>query len=572
MAGAFSRALWPWGSGRPSSSSDSSSSARDGDVHAFAARASWRSPTIDRRLDFTGASPPSSAPRLGSSSPPPRIGRPVPPTVRFTTPPSRFVPSYNPIHRVWRAATPFPTASATSTPSPPTAADDITEVHMPHVDMDSSRILAYAFVEPACADPSLFIRIALERHGGDPPVRLAPSSHGTMMVVFGHSYFRKTTICSGPINMDGHQLRLVRHEEAEFRVICPYKRLMELAATDFPPEHWNENGIRRAFQVWGQVCSIASSCLREVEVQGRPQGVADYSVVRVLVLVDENQRITRGLLVRNPNGEISGIAKVRMVGDWAHPLGSPPPDDHQFSDSMDDDAPRADASTPRAARTGSFQPPSSGSSRPRSRFRREAAGPGPCRALGSVLFPSAPLWTFVTGAATALARALSLAGVPVLTIRDLPTPTRPGTPPLPTPPGALFSDNDEITCVLPQARSVLPSLGDLLEEEEHEVSLRKRRVRRKRAVDSASKVRRSRRLAAKEIPFYEDATAKATRVKVAQLDLAKASARMKEAVQSSGILSRPAPKKMSPWKLRCLGRACGLGHLSELEDEVATTA
>ena len=55
---------------------------------------------------------------------------------------------------------------------------------MPPVDMEPCRRLAYAFVEPECADLGLFIRTALEQRGGDPLVRLAASSHGSMMVVF----------------------------------------------------------------------------------------------------------------------------------------------------------------------------------------------------------------------------------------------------------------------------------------------------------------------------------------------------------------------------------------------------
>jgi hypothetical protein len=89
---------------------------------------------------------------------------------------------------------------------------------------------------------------------------------------------------------------------------------------------------------------------------------------------------------------------------------------------------------------------------------------------------------------------------------------------------------------------------------EHEVSVRRRRARRKRAHDSTTKTRRhSLRLAAKEDPFYVDPTSKATRVKAAQLDLARASARMKEALASSGVLERPAPSKITSSKLRCLG-------------------
>jgi hypothetical protein len=46
---------------------------------------------------------------------------------------------------------------------------DYAQVYMPAVDMEPSRRLAYAFVEPACVDPGLFIRLALEQRGGDPP-------------------------------------------------------------------------------------------------------------------------------------------------------------------------------------------------------------------------------------------------------------------------------------------------------------------------------------------------------------------------------------------------------------------
>ena len=108
---------------------------------------------------------------------------------------------------------------------------------MPHVDMEPCRCLAYAFIEPECADPGLFIRTALEQRGGDPPVRLAASSHGSMMVVFRHPFFREETLRHGPLHLDDCVLRLVRHEEADFRFVCQYRRLAVLAATNFPPKH-----------------------------------------------------------------------------------------------------------------------------------------------------------------------------------------------------------------------------------------------------------------------------------------------------------------------------------------------
>jgi hypothetical protein len=109
---------------------------------------------------------------------------------------------------------------------------------------------------------------------------------------------------------------------------------------------------------------------------------------------------------------------------------------------------------------------------------------------------------------------------------------------------------------------------ELLAAEEHEVSLRHRRVRRKRAGDSASKLRRSLRLAAKEDPYYVDATSKASRVKAAQLDLSRASARLRGALEQSGILERPPPARIASRKLRLLGKVCGISTLSGADGEV----
>ena len=103
------------------------------------------------------------------------------------------------------------------------------------MDMEPCRRLAYAFIKPERPNPGFFIRSALEHRGGDPLVRLAPSSHGAMMVVFRHPFFREETLRRRPICFAGHILRLVRHEEADFRFVCRYRRLAVLAAANYTP-------------------------------------------------------------------------------------------------------------------------------------------------------------------------------------------------------------------------------------------------------------------------------------------------------------------------------------------------
>nr|CAB3483870.1 unnamed protein product [Digitaria exilis] len=291
--------------------------------------------------------------------------------------------------------------------------------------------------------------------------------------------------------------------------------------------------------------------------------------VRVLVLVDEQKKIKPELLVRNPCGEVAGIASLRVVGDWPHQAGAPAPDHHDFSDDTTFGPPMSGPYTPG---TGWADLSRGSTTRSRSSHFSSSGSTlrgGTCRTVGSCLYPSAPLWTFASGAFAALARALSLAGVPTITIRDLPTPVRPRTPPPPEAPTLVRRDENIIgQGTLPR----IPSLREILEEEANEASLRKRRVRRKRAKDSVSKLRRSSRLAALEPPHYEDATSKATRVKAVKLDISKVSMKMRAAIVDAGLLERPPPAKVKSSKLHRLGHVCGLGNMSEIvDDEVPCT-
>jgi hypothetical protein len=90
------------------------------------------------------------------------------------------------------------------------------------------------------------------------------------------------------------------------------------------------------------VCSIDKECLKKVG--DRPTDydygadIADYSVVRVLVLLDNTKVIKPFLVLRNLGGSLAAIANVRVVKFWDHPAGAPIPTDRDFSDRGDDDA------------------------------------------------------------------------------------------------------------------------------------------------------------------------------------------------------------------------------------------
>ncbi|CAO2046977.1 unnamed protein product [Urochloa humidicola] len=547
MSGSSSRFLWERLRGRRSRSpsTDGNDSTPPPPAWSSASRSAWRSPTLDRRSDRRDSPPHAIRERSRS------------PRVRFwDEPPS--------VHRhnapAWRDATPYPWMAPSSTGSSrrPTSV----EVHAPPVNMEPSRRYAYAFIDPPCADPALFIRHALERCGGDPAFRLAPSSHGAMMVVFLNPLLRERTIRRGPITYptigeNNHTLRLIRHEEADFRFVCYYRRAVEVSATNWPPEHWNEPRIRAFFEKIGHVCCIDPACLLVAD-DLYPDDIADFSAVRVLLLVDDERDVPTELVVRNEAGGLAGIAKLRVVCHWAHTPGTPPPRRYVFTDDSGNEGPPRDLDAFRSAPLGSSR--AGGTSSVRS-----SGGHGATRALGLASCPSP----------SSVVCSDTRGRPPALIIRDIPTPERPHTPP---PASFDYSTLVEQDCLdsglraaCSQPRSSLPSLEDLVAEEEHEVSVRRRRARRKRAVDSACK-RRSRRLAEKEPAHYVSATAKATSVKAAKLDMTGASSSMAAATEASGILQRPPPRRTAMRHLRRLGAACGIGDLSAFEEEVDPAA
>lgn len=117
--------------------------------------------------------------------------------------------------------------------------------------------------------------------------------------------------------------------------------------------------------------------------------------------------------------------------------------------------------------------------------------------------------------------------------------------------------------VLPELRpDPVPTLESSVDlsaieaDPDHELTRRKSRVRRKRQADSASKLRRSERLAALEPAKYVPVAEKASKAKAAKFDMAGVSRSLATALEESGVLTRPPPAAISASKLKSIGRAC----------------
>lgn len=176
------------------------------------------------------------------------------------------------------------------------------EVHIPFMDLEPSRRLALAYIEPAYADPGLFIRLALEQHV-NPPFTLAASSRGAMVVTFRHPYYREEAIRRSPLRVGDAMLVLERHGDADFRYMCRYRYLVEVAALDFHLEHWTQEHITAAFRAIGNVCCVDPDCLWDT----------DYSTVRVLLLMDDVDDVLDRLLLRNFDSGLGAVVRLRVV-------------------------------------------------------------------------------------------------------------------------------------------------------------------------------------------------------------------------------------------------------------------
>ena len=96
-----------------------------------------------------------------------------------------------------------------------------------------------------------------------------------------------------------------------------------------------------------------------------------------------------------------------------------------------------------------------------------------------------------------------------------------------------------------------------LDEPVHDNGARKRRVRAKRVLDKAAKVRSSKRIAAREAALHLDMTSKAMQVKERSFDMSLASPSLAAAVRNARIIDEPDRPVASGAALRHVAIACG---------------
>jgi hypothetical protein len=118
-------------------------------------------------------------------------------------------------------------------------------------------------------------------------------------------------VARSPINYEGNNIIVERHEDADNRFYAFYNIYAEVAAVDFPLEHWKEPLAREALGTIGNVCCIDPVCLLEV----------DFTSMRAVLRLDHDREVPEQLLVRNHNGPAT-IAKVYTIRTWvdANPM------------------------------------------------------------------------------------------------------------------------------------------------------------------------------------------------------------------------------------------------------------
>lgn len=122
------------------------------------------------------------------------------------------------------------------------------------------------------------------------------------MMTFHTKEARDHAAAMSLINYDGNSITIEPHEAADNRFYAFYHLYAEIAAEDFPLEHWEEEKIREALGAIGNVCCVDPDCLE----------TGDYTSVRAVLRLDHLNEIPDKLLICNHSGPAC-IAKIHLL-------------------------------------------------------------------------------------------------------------------------------------------------------------------------------------------------------------------------------------------------------------------
>uniref|UniRef100_A0ACD5UPY0 Uncharacterized protein n=1 Tax=Avena sativa TaxID=4498 RepID=A0ACD5UPY0_AVESA len=362
--------------------------------------------------------------------------------------------------------------------------------------------------------------MAVEMRIPDVAFTFAASSHGSVLMVFDSHAQREEAIHASPIHFAGIDIAFVRPEDTDDRSSTDYDLLVEIEASNFPLELWSVPGATFIFGHVGRLCWVDPACFRG----------HDYSSMRAFVQIEAAVLVTPTLVLRLPDGGIICV-RLRNIAGWCVAPGHP----SDFSGGAPPSSPRGGASGPRHG----FGSIGQGMLSSLDDINDEApqvvpdigsASNGGTAGRASRLQELNLLSDVAHGKAAAVAKAV------VVDAQEL---------------------MDSMRALNPDAAFVFCASGGPLLPVDHVNEARKRRVRTKRAHDSAAKLHRSHRLAAKEEASFLSIVDKSICAKAASFDLSAATNGPADALRGTGLTSNPEVPCCDHAALASVARACG---------------
>jgi hypothetical protein len=199
----------------------------------------------------------------------------------------------------------IPAPNPVAPPPSPVVRRAMVEAHLCNGDYNDSLRKAFIYLEHAVPDPLAFVRRAMEAVVGAPAIRLAASGRGVGVMIFHTKEAPDQAVTASPIGYEHNSISIEPHEEADNRFYAFYSLYAEVAIEDFPLEHWEEERIRMAYAVIGNLCCIDPDCL-----DGE-----DFTSVRAVLRLDHLNDVPKKLLIRNHSGPPC-ICNVRILRTW----------------------------------------------------------------------------------------------------------------------------------------------------------------------------------------------------------------------------------------------------------------